>query len=139
MAWTWHPLSDLPGVYDVIWCRFPHRPILDQPADPPHPVVVRDLEPYAPLGEALVHVTYGTSTLKPWREYEDLILEKPDELAPAGLSEKTRFDLEDALNLLPLEWCREYFPDPRPCGRLNADCIRRLENRIRWAKERGQV
>jgi hypothetical protein len=139
MGWTWHSLADLPQVYDVIWCRFPHRPRLGIPADPKHPVVVRGREPYEPLGEALVHVTYGTSTVKPWREQLDLILEKKSEMDAAGLSEKTRFDLEDRVNLLPLEWCQEYFPDPRPCGRLNADCIRRLENRLRWAAEEAAL
>jgi hypothetical protein len=135
MVWTWHSIDDLPKVYSVIWCRFPHRPILNRPADPPHPVVVRRTEPFPQLGEAIVHVTYGTSTLKPWRAELDLTLEKEEELQAAGLLEKTRFDLEDRLNLLPVEWCREYFPDPRPCGMLNADCIRRLENRLRWAAQ----
>jgi hypothetical protein len=133
MVWTWHPLSDLPQVYDVIWCRFPHRPRLHLPADPPHPVVVREIEPGPPgSGEAIVHVTYGTSTLKPLRAALDLILSTTAEYSAVGLREPTRFDLQDDMNKLPCFWCTEFFPSRYPIGRLNATMIRKLENRIRW-------
>lgn len=132
MVWTWHPLADLPQVYDVLWCRFPHRPILHLPADPPHPVVVREIERNDELGEAILHVTYGTSNLKEWRELTDLLVKSSAELKAAGLREPTQFDLQDDLNKLPCFWCSEFFPDPMKRGHLDVNCIRRLENRLRW-------
>jgi hypothetical protein len=134
MVWSWHPLSDLPEVYDVIRCRFPYRPHLHVPADPPHYVVVREIERYDPLGEAIVHVTYGTSKVKQWRELVDLIIDKPSEMAAAGLNVPTRFDLQDDLNKLPCFWCREFFPDGKRTGKLTTDGIRKLENRLRWRR-----
>jgi hypothetical protein len=132
MVWTWHPLADLPQVNDIIWCRFPHRPILHLPADPRHPTIVRELEPFPALGEAIVHVTYGTSSLKKWRELIDLIVDDPAEVVALGLNEPTRFDLQDDMNKLPCPWCVEFFPIPYRIGRLNADCLRRMNNRLRW-------
>jgi hypothetical protein len=132
MVWTWHSLADLPQPNDVLWCRFPHRPKLHLPADPAHPVVVREIERNDKRGEAILHVTYGTSNLKRWRELLDLIVEDPDEMRLAGLHEPTRFDLQDDLNKLPCFWCVEFFPDISRRGRLNQDCIRRMGNRLRW-------
>lgn len=132
MVWTWLPLADLPKVNDVIRCRFPHRPNLHLPADPPHPVIVREIERNDKLGEAIVHVTYGTSNLKSWREFVDLIIDKPAEMQAAGLTKPTRFDLQDSLNKLPCLWTREFFPDGARSGELTADAIRRLGNRLRW-------
>ena len=125
-------LADLPQIYDVLWCRFPHRPQLHLPADPPHPVVVREIERNDDLGEAILHVTYGTSNLKRWRELIDLFVEKSSEMEIAGLHEPTRFDLQDNVNKLPCFWCAEFFPNPARQEPLNADCIRRMENRLRW-------
>jgi hypothetical protein len=135
-----HPLADLPQQYDVIWCRFPHRPGLHLPGDPPHPVIVRNIERNDAVGEAIIHVTYGTSKIKKWRWMwdlivgkRDLIVEKQNEMTVAGLREPTRFDLDDSKNMLPCFWCVEFFPHPWPVGRLNADCVRRLNNRARGA------
>ncbi len=69
MVWTWHPLADLPQINDVLWCRFPHRPHLHLPADPAHPVIIRQIERNDVLGEAILHVTYGTSKLERPRRY----------------------------------------------------------------------
>lgn len=132
MVWTWHSLADLPKVNDIIWCRFPHRPQLQLPADPPHPTIVREIETYPALGEAILHVTYGTSNLKSWRELLDLIVDKAGELKALGLKDPTRFDLQDDLNKLPCPWCAEFFPNTQPSGALNADCLRRMNNRLRW-------
>jgi hypothetical protein len=79
-----------------------------------------------------LHVTYGTSNLKQWRELTDLIVKDATEMTVAGLTRPTRFDLHDSLNKLPCFWCSEFFPDPARRGRLDANCIRRLENRLRW-------
>jgi hypothetical protein len=129
---VWLPLKDLPEVYDVIRCRFPYRPNLHLPADPPHYVVVREIERNDELGEAIVHVTYGTSNLKPKRRLVDLIVDKPEEMKAGGLKVPTRFDLQDSLNKLPCLWTPEFFPDGRSVGKLTTDGIRRLENRLRW-------
>jgi hypothetical protein len=41
------------------------------------------------LGEAIIHVTRGTSKLKKSaREFKDLIVEKPEELKMCGLTER---------------------------------------------------
>jgi len=128
----WHPLSTLPKINGVIWCRIPHRQSPTVPADPPHPCVVREIEKYEPLGQAIVHVTRGTTSLKKdAREFLDLIVEHKEELRVCGLSEPTRFDLDDAQNKVPCEWTDEFFPNPKPVGRLNLDCIRRMNNRLR--------
>jgi hypothetical protein len=77
----------------VIWCNIPLRETPDTPG-PPHPCIVRDIERNDDLGEAIVHVTRGTSNLKKeTREFKDLIVERPGELAVCGLKEPTRFDL----------------------------------------------
>ena len=110
MAGNWHQLSRLPIKYDVIWCRFPHRPAIDVPADPPHPVVVREIERNDKLGEAIVSVTYGTSNFKPEREEIDLLLSYKLELHAAGLKLPTRFDLDDQFNLILLV-DRRVFPE----------------------------
>jgi hypothetical protein len=129
---AWHPLSKLPQINDVIWCRIPHRDAPGVPADPPHPCVVREIERYDALGEAIIHVTYGTSNLKKdKREFLDLIVEHPGELAVCGLKEPTRFDLDDAQNKIPCDWSDEFFPNINPSGKLNADCVRRMNNRLR--------
>ena len=100
------------------------------PAEPAHPVLVRELEIYGPLGRAIVHVSYGTSkTKKLTREFIDLIIDKPKEIAALGLQKATRFDLAGS-NRAPLIWCFEFFPNAYIIGRLNADCIRRLNNRL---------
>jgi hypothetical protein len=102
------------------------------PRDPAHPCIVRDIERYDAKGEAIVHVSRGTSNLKKdTREDKDLIVERPGELAICGLSEPTRFDLDDAQNKVPCDWDDEFFPNPKPVGRLNIDCIRRMNNRLR--------
>lgn len=128
----WHSLSRLPSKYDVIWCRFPHRPAVTVPADPAHPVVVREVERNDALGEAIVSVTYGTSNFKPERSEIDLLVSYGLELHAAGLRSPTRFDLDDRYNLIPCLWTEDFFPNWRPCGRLDDNCIRRLENRLRW-------
>jgi hypothetical protein len=115
----------------VIWCRIPHRETPDTPGDP-HPCIVRDIEKYEPLGQAIIHVTRGTSNLKKdTREFIDLIVDRPGELKECGLKEPTRFDLDDAHNKVPCDWDNVFFPNPKPVGRLNLDCIRRLNNRLR--------
>jgi hypothetical protein len=129
---AWHPLSKLPQIHDVIWCRIPHRDTPSVPADPPHPCVVRDIEVYKPLGQAIVHVTRGTTNLKKEARWDkDLIVENPGELKVCGLPEPTRFDLDDAQNKVPCDWDDVFFPNPNPVGKLNADCVRRLNNRLR--------
>lgn len=135
MTWKWHPLSRLPIKYDVIWCRFPHRPELAVPKDPAHPVIVRAIERDDASGQAIIHATYGTSNLKPEREEIDLLLRQRIELHAAGLDRPTRFDLEDRFNLIPCLWTEEFFPLWRPSGHLDANCVRRLENRLRWRLE----
>jgi len=128
---AWHPLSDLPEIHDVIWCNIPFWETPDVPG-PRHPCVVREIERYDPLGEAIVHVTRGTSHLKKeLREFLDLIIEHPGELKVCGLNEPTRFDLDDAHNLVPCDWSSEFFPNPKPVGRLDLNCIRRMNNRLR--------
>jgi hypothetical protein len=103
------------------------------PADPPHPVVIREIEKNEPLGRAIVHVTYGTSNLKKLRrELLDLIIDDPNEMQIAGLRKPTRFDLNDNLNKLPILWTWEFFPYSQPVGRLDINCIRRMNNRLRW-------
>jgi hypothetical protein len=57
------------------------------------------------------------------------------EMHAAGLRLPTRFDLDDVENLVPCLWTAEFFPSYRPSGRLDANCIRRLENRLRWRAE----
>jgi hypothetical protein len=127
----WHPLSSLPKINDVIWCNIPHRETPDVPGDP-HPCVVRDIEEYPPLGEAIVHVTRGTSHLKKDTRWDkDLIVEHADDMKVCGLGEPTRFDLDDAKNKMPCDWTDVFFPNPRPVGKLNADCVRRMNNRLR--------
>ncbi|MEH2476266.1 hypothetical protein V1281_002565 [Nitrobacteraceae bacterium AZCC 2161] len=84
-------------------------------------------------------VTYGTSNFKPEREAIDLLVSYGLELHAAGLKIPTRFDLEDRYNLIPCLWTEEFFPSWRPCGRLDANCIRRLENRLRWRAEAAAV
>jgi hypothetical protein len=127
-----HPLAQLPTINDVIWCRIPNRQTPGIPCDPPHPCIVRDIERYDPKGEAIVHVTRGTTNFKKaTREFKDLIVESPGELAICGLPEPTRFDLDDAQNKIPCDWDDEFFPNPKPVGRLNIDCIRRMNNRLR--------
>jgi hypothetical protein len=128
---AWHPLSTLPKIHDVIWCRIPHRETPDIPGDP-HPCIVRDIERYEPLGQAIVHVTRGTTNLKKdTREFLDLIVELPGELTVCGLKEPTRFDLDDAQSKIPCDWDDVFFPNPKSVGKLNADCVRRMENRQR--------
>jgi hypothetical protein len=131
MAGRWHPLSALPKVNDVIWCCIPLRETPNTPG-PRHPCIVREIEKYEPLGEAILHVTRGTSNLKKdTREFLDLIVERPEELKVCGLNEPTRFDLDDAKNKVPCDWTDEFFPNPKPVGKLNLDCIRRMDNRLR--------
>lgn len=84
------------------------------------------------MGEAIVHVTRGTSNLKKeTREFRDLIIEHPGELATCGLPEPTRFDLDDAQSKIPCDWDNLFFPDVKPVGKLNANCVRRMNNRLR--------
>jgi hypothetical protein len=131
MAWTNLPLADLPQVYDIMCCRFPHRqrnPGI--PADPPHPVIVRHIERDEKVGEAIIHCIYGTSNLK-GREAEDLVIQSLREIAAHGLRDPTRFDLADE-NTEPCLWTAEFFPYRYRLGSLNADCLRRMENRFRW-------
>lgn len=127
----WHKLSDLPKIHDVLWCNIPFRETPDVPG-PPHPCIVRAIERYDPKGEAIVHVTRGTSNLKKdTRQFLDLIVERPGELAACGLKEPTRFDLDDRQSLIPCDWDTVFFPNPKPVGQLNLDCIRRMNNRLR--------
>ena len=130
MVWTYRTLADLPKVNDIVWCRFPERERPGIPADPPHPVLVRELEIYAPLGRAIVHVTYGTTKLKKLtREFIDLIVDKPAEMSALGLKKPTLFDLAES-NRAPLIWCYEFFPNAFGIGHLSEACIRRLNNRL---------
>jgi hypothetical protein len=131
LVWNWHRLDRLPQIYDIMWCRFPHRGT-STPVDPARPVVVRSIERDDALGQAIINVTYGTKNVKLEREDIDLIVTSRIEMHAAGLTVPTRFDLDDAQNLVPALWTVEFFPSYRPSGRLDANCIRRMENRLRW-------
>lgn len=114
-----------------MWCNIPFRETPDTPG-PPHPCVVREIERNDALGEAIIHVSRGTSHLKKSLRWDkDLIVEHPGELKACGLTEPTRFDLDDAQNKVPCDWDNVFFPNPRPVGKLNGDCVRRLNNRLR--------
>jgi hypothetical protein len=131
MARRWHSLADLPAINDVVCCRMPYRQTPDVPGEP-HPAIVREIERYDALGEAIIHVTRGTSNLKKDIRWDkDLIIEKAGELTVCGLREPTRFDLNDAENKVPCDWDNVFFPTTRSLGRLNLDCIRRVDNRLR--------
>lgn len=128
---AWHPLTKLPQIHDVIWCNIPFRETPDVPG-PAHPCVVREIEVYEPLGQAIIHVTRGTSNLKKESRWDkDLIVDLPGEMAVCGLKEPTRFDLDDAQAKVPCDWDDVFFPNPKPVGKLNADCVRRMNNRLR--------
>jgi hypothetical protein len=134
MARHWYSLNDLPKIHDIIWCNIPFRETPDVPG-PPHPALVREIEKYEPLGQAIIHVSRGTTNLKKdKREFLDLIIEKPGEMAFCGLKESTRFDLDDSQSLVPCFWDNFYFPSIVPVGKLNLDCIRRMDNRLRGWK-----
>ena len=131
MARHWHSLNQLPKIHDVIWCNIPFRETPDTPG-PRHPCIVRDIERYDALGQAIVHVTRGTSKLKKdLRQFLDLIIERTEEMAACGLKEPTRFDLDDAQSKIPSFWDNVFFPNPKSVGQLNLDCIRRMNNRLR--------
>src|SRR5437016_3636023 len=116
MTRQWHSLATLPKIHDVIWCCIPHWEAPDTLGEP-HPCVVREIERYDPLGQAIIHVTRGTSNLKKeTREFQDLIVDKPGEMAICGLKRPTRFDLDDARNKIPCDWDNVFFPDPKPVG-----------------------
>jgi hypothetical protein len=134
MAGNWYHLGLLPQLYDVMWCRFPHRGT-SVPADPERPVLVRSIEQDRASGHAILNVTYGTKNIKMEREDIDLIITSRIEMYAAGLKVPTRFDLDDSENLVPCLWTSEFFPNYRPSGHIDENCIRRLENRLRWRTE----
>jgi hypothetical protein len=72
--WIDLPLSDLPNINHILWCRVPHPqkdPLL--PQDPPHPVVVRCIDRNDKLRQATLYCIYGTSKIKD-RHHLDLVL-----------------------------------------------------------------
>ena len=148
MVWTYLPLSQLPSVGDIVWCRFPHEEDLSIPGLKPRPVIVREIEPQYEIGRALVTVSQGTSikdplTTKLKYEFLDLIIDKPSEIASHGLECATRFDLREKKRI-PVIWCREFFTWPRRAnrlymGKLDINTTRRMNNRLGWRKKINRI
>jgi hypothetical protein len=125
------PLSDLPRVNDILWCRIPHlQKDPFAPADPPHPVVVRCIDRNDTLRQATLYCIYGTSKIK-GRENLDLVLAMRSEYRMHGLSEPTRFDLANELTI-PCQWTKEFFPfGHRAVGTLSGACLTRMRARLK--------
>lgn len=134
MVLAYRPLATVPRIDDVVWCLFPDGDA-SIPGPYPRPVLVRQVEIEPTKGHAIIHATYGTTTLKPLRAFLDLVIDDPKELAAIGLRHPTRFDLAES-NKLELVWCEEFFSPPQglplQIGSLPSACCRRLANRLRW-------
>lgn len=128
-GWTYYPLSTLPRVLDIVWCRFPTHDALANPGPKPRPALVRSVYLDKPHTRAQVEVTYGSSQLKTDTRLLDPILQNATDLAEMGLPQATRFDLDLTLRL---PWSTEFF-EPRPgqqspiIGHLNFPSISQLE------------
>ena len=128
--WRDLPLSDLPGVNDILWCRIPHpQKSAVLPADPPHPVIVRCIDRNDKLNQATLYCIYGTSKIKD-REHLDLVLQMPSEFRLHGLREPTRFDLANT-HTIPCFWAFEFFPNRRKIGTLTGACITRMKAKLK--------
>lgn len=112
MVLAYRSLATVPRIDDVIWCLFPDGEDHSIPGPYPRPVLVRQVDIEPALQHAIVHATYGTTTLKPLRALLDLVIEDPAELTAIGLRYATRFDLAES-NKLHLVWCEEFFSSPQ--------------------------
>ncbi len=137
MEWTFLPTTDLPRLYDIVWCRFPEDG--KNPGPKIRPSLVRGVKKDLKSDRGALKVSYGTTKLKiVTRNSRDLIIQNAGSLNEIGLPSATRFDL-DLSNVLP--WCREFFRAPPGwssiiIGHLNETSIQRLEARL---KKRGII
>lgn len=111
MAWTYLDVSNLPRLYDIVWCRFPERKDPQEPATKVRPALVRSSAIDRERRVGLLEVAYGTTNLKFERRRNlDLIIMNSAHCDRLGLHQATRFDLD---NVVRLPWCREYFLPPK--------------------------
>jgi hypothetical protein len=132
MGWTFLDTTDLPRLYDIVWCRFPEDG--KSPGPKIRPSLVRGVKKDLESDRGALKVSYGTTNLKiNTRSDFDLIIQFARSLQEIGLPSATRFDL-DLSNVLP--WCSEFFCPPPGwpsiiIGHLNEANIVRLEDRLR--------
>src|ERR1700675_1340701 len=109
MGWTFLDTTDLPRLYDIVWCRFPEDG-KKSPGRKIRPALVRGVKKELKSDQGALKVSYGTTNLKiDTRNERDLIIQFARSLQETGLPSATRFDL-DLSNVLP--WCSEFFCPP---------------------------
>lgn len=75
------------------------------------------------------------------REFIDLFIDTPAEIAKVGLEKPTRFDLRKS-RIAECLWTWDFFHPKEGwssirIGDLTEDCVRRMENRLRWRAQAG--
>ncbi|WP_318376494.1 hypothetical protein [Enterobacter sp.] len=86
--------NPLPSIGDIVWCKFPESEALGKPGPTPRPSLILNIMP----DQHAVLVAFGTSQ-KIHRVFTgEFVIQ--DDLATAGLSYPTKFDL-NRLQILP--------------------------------------
>ena len=111
MGWTFHDLTSLPKIHDIVWCKWPQREDKGMPGKIVRPVLVRETRIMqtgaTKYGAVVISYASGEGINANSRQI-DLCLETPQEFKAAGLHKPTRFSLAPADRKL-LPWCKEYF------------------------------
>lgn len=146
MGWTFHDVTTLPELHDIVWCKWPQREDKLLPGPTVRPVLVREAELRERLDGTqfgMVLVSYATSAgIDDISRQRDLVIEA-NECKAAGLHKATRFSLNPR-DRKWLPWSDEYFVPQIyvqnhagiVCGSLTAGQRDRLRRAL---KHRGLV
>jgi hypothetical protein len=139
MRYHYFPITTLPRIHEIVWCRLPGDNGGDQVGHTVRPALVRGSKRDPTTGRGALYVSYGTRHLQINRRSSvDLIIQSAKRLMELELPMAVRFDLGLA-NWLP--WASEFFAPPEHslyivAGRLNEVEIIRLRNKL---KRRGII
>jgi hypothetical protein len=105
VSYRFYPFSTAPAPYDIVWSNFPLIEEPSLPAPKPRPALVRQAFQDQD-GQPWVSVVPGTSKNIYRQDLMNFTVATLPEMQACGLSQATRFKLDQELQL---PWSREFF------------------------------
>lgn len=137
-GYNYFPLSTIPRLHYIVWCRVPKANGALAASDTVRPALVRGTERNTKTGRGRVLVSYGTTKLRLNKcRHIDFIIEKAERLNQLDLPMAVRFDL-GLENWLP--WASEFFGPPAHSNHMIAGTLTEPEKtRLRRCLQRRGV
>ncbi len=133
-GYNYFPLSTLPRLHYIVWCRVPKANGTLAASDTVRPALVRATERNIKTGYGRVLVAYGTKKLRLNKcAGIDLIIQKAERLNQLDLPSAVRFDL-GLENWLP--WAAEFFGPPAHSHMIAGSLSETEKTRLRRCLQR---